>query len=96
MANRSNFRLPRSFLTQLGEFTNGYLLVTVNEAGQFEVHMQADSPVVRLGLARFSTMLSDTINTAVDGGAGELQPPEDIRADNEGDEEGPFGDITIE
>ncbi len=34
---KDNFELPKSFLTSLDEFTNGYFLVTLNEQNQFKV-----------------------------------------------------------
>ena len=73
MANPS-FQLPKSFLTQLGEFTQGYFLVTVNEAGQFESFVAADSPVIRLGLFKFSTLLTNTMEDVMTASMSQPRP----------------------
>ena len=61
MDKAPSFKLPKSFLSQLGEFTTGYVLVSVNEEGEFETFIKADSPALRLALGRFITLLSDRL-----------------------------------
>ena len=63
MERPTSFKLPQAFLSQLGEFTTGYLLVTVNEQGQFETFVQADTPVTRLGILKFTGMILDTLES---------------------------------
>lgn len=60
--NQSSFKLPKSFLSQLDEFTMGYVLVTVNEDGEFEVFVNTDNPVTKLGLSKFVGLVADNLN----------------------------------
>lgn len=71
------FKLPKSFLTQLNEFTTGYALVTVNEEGQFESFIASDTPAIRLGLTKFVGMLADTLDEAVSAPQQVPMPPPD-------------------
>lgn len=73
MADKVSFKLPKSFITQLGEFTTGYILMTVNEDGQFETFIHADTPVIKLGLAKYSTVMTDAINDNIENSM--LIPP---------------------
>lgn len=66
MASPNSFKLPQSFLSQLGEFTTGYFLVTVNEKGEFETFVQADNPVTRLGVLKFTGMILDTLESSLE------------------------------
>lgn len=62
MDAQPSFKLPKSFLNQLGEFTTGYVLITVNNAGEFETFIHSDSPVIRLGLSQFTGHVADLLN----------------------------------
>ena len=66
MKSPNSFKLPPAFLSQLGEFTTGYFLVTVNEQGQFETFVQSDNPVTRLGLLKFTGMILDTLESSLE------------------------------
>jgi len=68
-----SFKLPKSFLTQLGEFSHGYVLIVVNEQGEFESFMQADTPAVRLGIIRFAEIVAGKLNATLEEG---LEKPE--------------------
>lgn len=57
MGSPNSFKLPEAFLNQLREFSTGYFLVTVNAQGEFESFLQADNPVTRLGLLKFSKLI---------------------------------------
>lgn len=94
MEKPTSFKLPQSFLSQLNEFTLGYLLITVNEAGEFETFVKADTPITRVGLIKFSELVSDTLanslsqtvaNPIPDG------PPLSASESGEDDTESPFG-----
>jgi hypothetical protein len=50
------FMIPNSFLTQLGEYTRGYMLLVCNEKGQLYAHEAYDNPVIKLGLINFADM----------------------------------------
>ena len=65
MGSPNSFKLPKSFLTQLGEFTTGYLLISVNESGEFETFIHYDGPVVHLGMLKFARMIIDTLDVTV-------------------------------
>jgi hypothetical protein len=59
MDNQSNphgFMLPESFLTQLSEYTRGYMLLVCNEKGELYSHEAYDNPVIKLGLINFADM----------------------------------------
>lgn len=77
--SENTFCLPNSFLTQLGEFTNGYVLVTVNENGEFESFVNTPTPVVKLALGKFIGMLAATLEGATE------ESFSDIMLDNEMD-----------
>lgn len=47
------FRLPVSFLNQLNEFTNGYLLLVINDKGDFELITEYDQPAHELAFIKF-------------------------------------------
>lgn len=91
MERPNSFKLPQSFLSQLGEFTTGYFLVTVNEQGQFETFVQADNPVTRLGVLKFTGMVLETLESNL-GQTMSTPIPEkhsDIEITEEGDDEDP-------
>ena len=50
MKNKKPFKLPKAFLNQLNEYTNGYYLVTVNENMEFETHFNFPNELVQLGI----------------------------------------------
>ena len=50
------FMIPNSFLTQLGEYTRGYMLLVCNEKGELYSHESYDNPVIKLGLINFGEM----------------------------------------
>ena len=50
------FKLPESFLNQLGEYTQGYILLVCNEVGDLYVHEAYDNAVIKLGLINFADM----------------------------------------
>ena len=47
------FTIPASFLTQLSEYTRGYMLLVCNEKGELYAHDAYDSAVIKLGLLNF-------------------------------------------
>jgi hypothetical protein len=51
--NNSGFKLPKQFLTQLGEFSRGYYMAIVNDRGEIESFESYDNPVIRLALLSF-------------------------------------------
>jgi hypothetical protein len=50
------FEIPQSFLLQLEEYTQGYMLIGCNELGEVYVHESYDNPVIRLGLINFANL----------------------------------------
>ena len=50
------FMIPKSFLAQLGEYTQGYMLVVCNERGDLYVHEAYDNPVIKIGLVKFADL----------------------------------------
>lgn len=84
MANRPTFKLPSSFISQLGEFTTGYVLITVNEGGEFETFIQADTPAIKLGLNKFLTVVTDTLDNEI--ASSFTNKTIDLQAEQEDDE----------
>lgn len=54
--NNRGFMIPKSFLAQLGEYTQGYMLVVCNERGELYVHESFDNPVIKIGLIKFADL----------------------------------------
>jgi hypothetical protein len=54
--NKHGFTLPESFLSQLAEYTQGYILLVCNERGELFAHESYDTPVIKLGLTNFGNM----------------------------------------
>jgi len=54
--NPYGFMIPESFLTQLEEYTRGYMLLVCNEKGELYAHEAYDNPVIKLGLVNFGNM----------------------------------------
>jgi hypothetical protein len=54
--NPHGFLIPESFLTQLGEYTRGYMLLVCNERGELFSHEAYDNPVIKLGLIKFADL----------------------------------------
>lgn len=54
--NTHGFSIPETFLTQLGEYTRGYMLLVCNEKGELYAHEAYDNPVIKLGLINFGDM----------------------------------------
>lgn len=52
--NQYGFSIPEAFLTQLGEYTRGYMLLVCNEKGELYAHEAYDNPVIKLGLVNFA------------------------------------------
>ena len=51
--DRHGFTIPKSFLTQLQEYSRGYILIVCNEQGELYAHEAYDNPVIKLGLINF-------------------------------------------
>lgn len=54
--NSHGFIIPDSFLTQLEEYTRGYMLLVCNDKGELYAHEAYDNPVIKLGLINFGDM----------------------------------------
>ena len=52
------FELPASFITQLNEFTNGYVLITINELDELEVILNLNSTIKRMAMQQFIEMIA--------------------------------------
>ena len=101
-SNNRGFMIPKSFLSQLGEYTQGYMLVVCNERGDLYVHESFDNPVIKIGLIKFADLhvtasIDHMQNTAllveeenafieIEGGNDEEEDDDDD--DDEDDEEG--------
>ena len=59
--NSRGFTIPKSFLTQLGEYTRGYMLLVCNEKGELYAHETYDNPVIKLGIVNFAELHVDAI-----------------------------------
>lgn len=56
MEDNHGFSIPKAFLTQLGEYTRGYILIVCNERGELFAHEAYDNAVIKLGLINFAEM----------------------------------------
>lgn len=54
--NDHGFLIPKSFLLQLEEYTQGYLLVVCNEKGELYAHEAYDNPVIKIGLVKYADL----------------------------------------
>jgi hypothetical protein len=59
--NSRGFTIPKSFLTQLSEYTRGYMLLVCNEKGELFAHETYDNPVIKLGIVNFAELHVDAI-----------------------------------
>jgi hypothetical protein len=48
--------IPTSFLSQLSEYSRGYILLVCNDKGELYAHEAYDNPVIKLGLVNFADM----------------------------------------
>lgn len=56
MKDDHGFTIPESFISQLGEYTRGFILLVCNERGELFAHEAYDNPVIKLGLVNFGQM----------------------------------------
>ena len=91
--NSHGFIIPDSFLTQLEEYTRGYMLLVCNDKGELYAHEAYDNPVIKLGLINFGNMhisaaLRHMHNMALKEEEGMYGPfPEDEENDDDEDRE---------
>jgi len=96
MEKPKSFKLPESFLSQLNEFTLGYMLVTVNEAGEFETFVKADNPLTRVALVKFTELVSDSLSQSLENAVANPVPEAPAKAaEDEEDGDDPFGSINV-
>lgn len=62
MAKKS-FQIPDSFLNQLNEFSQGFLLITINDKREFEVYHKTDGMADYIGLVNFADIVSNQLQT---------------------------------
>ena len=48
------FNIPKQFISQLEEYTRGYILIVCNEKGELSAYESFDNPVIRLGVVSFT------------------------------------------
>jgi len=86
--NNHGFMLPESFLSQLSEYTQGYILIVCNERGELFAHEAYDTPVIRMGLINFADMHINALqqhmhNMTLDAEEGlDVDLPEDPESDD--------------
>ena len=54
--NSEGFMIPQKFLSQLTEYSTGYILLVCNEKGELYAHESYDNPIIKLGLVNFADM----------------------------------------
>lgn len=61
------FKIPKAFLNQLKEFSDGFYLVTINETGAFETNSYFPTQTALMGLLNFmeieSSVLQEDLRT---------------------------------
>ncbi len=56
------FKIPDATLRQLNEFSNGgYILFKMSESGHPEVYLDADNPIISMGLIEFVRVWSSSV-----------------------------------
>jgi len=71
------FKLPQSFLNQLGEFTRGYYLITVNDQNEFETFFHHDDEVTEMALINYVDIQSGALQDMMRNQASEMQDDDD-------------------
>ena len=59
------FKLPQAFLTQLGEFCNGYHLVIITQEGNFETHTWHPDKLSEMGMLNYLDIQSTAIQEII-------------------------------
>ena len=59
------FKLPAAFISQLKEFTNGFHLVIVNGANDFETHVWHPDKLTEMGLLNYVDIQSTSIQEII-------------------------------
>ncbi len=54
--NSEGFMIPQKFLSQLTEYSTGYILLVCNDKGELYAHEAYDNPIIKLGLVNFADM----------------------------------------
>jgi len=87
--------IPESFLTQLEEYTRGYMLVVCNDKGELFAYEAYDNPVIKLGVINFAEMHSSAAlrhmhNMALreEEEMEDMGEPEDMEEEEENDDYG--------
>lgn len=63
---KDSFELPKSFLTSLDEFTNGYFLVTLNEKNQFKVYLNYNNQeATELAMINFVDIYANSVQESI-------------------------------
>lgn len=63
---KDSFELPKSFLTSLDEFTNGYFLVTLNEKNQFKVYLNYNGQEsIELAMINFVDIYATSVQESI-------------------------------
>lgn len=58
---KKTFQIPDSFLSQLNEFSQGFLLITINDKREFEVYHKTDGMADYMGLVNFADIVSQQL-----------------------------------
>lgn len=65
MRKSKPFQLPQAFLNQLGEFTNGFYLVTVNDKNEFQTFVHYPNSIIEMGLLNYVDMQSTALQEII-------------------------------
>lgn len=79
------FKLPKAFLTQLEEFSNGFHLVTINDEGDFDTYFWYPNRLSELGLMNYMEIQSTAVQEIIRQRAAECDVSEE-----EEEDEGPI------
>lgn len=61
--------IPNKLLEQISEHSRGFMLLTINNNGDFEIYTQHDDTVSRLGMLYFIELHVNTIKVALEESA---------------------------
>lgn len=62
---KTPFKLPKAILSQLNEFSKGFYLVTLNEAGNFDTYINYPEHATELAFMNFLDIQSNTFQEIV-------------------------------
>lgn len=61
MSKKKSFRLPKAFLTQLKEFTNGFVIIAIDQNQNFNHYNHFPNDVAEMAIVNHMDVLSEQL-----------------------------------